>query len=285
MRPGKEACGSGSSGLPRLPSRTALWEEALLNTGSLISWGGLGFQFPLSSAFLTGGNYLRDALMLNNDALMRAAFLPTGASCFLRGSWPPSAHSGRLPGPAGARTDHTEAGPASCRSTLALPPWSEEGLLPSSWPCVPSSTSLAPSLHCPPSHWWFLPAEEIQETTTHISSAHSFSRAWLTHSSAWFGVPLSPPMRNPSHPIHFWERRLAREGGLVLSLIIDLSSLNKGGGAYWRQITEEQMWGCWLWLYVRVRARTHTDTQTLTHLSIGSLQQTTSARWVGFRWL
>lgn len=42
--------------------------------------------------------------------------------------------------------------------------------------------------------------------------------------------PCLCPIRNTSSPIHFWECRLAREGGLFLSLIIDLSSLNKAGG-------------------------------------------------------
>lgn len=161
---------------------------------TLVAWEfakprGLGFQSPLSSAFLTGSNYLHNALMLNNDAanahcvfVPRCQLLPRGqltALCTLR--------------------PFTGLGPCGTNQTKTVPaflPTSPPFTLQFSphLPALSPPASRTPSPHCPSSHWWFLPATEIQETTPHASSAHSFLQG-LTHTqlsligSSLFSVP------------------------------------------------------------------------------------------------
>lgn len=131
---------------------------------ALVTWEfdkawGLGFQFPLSSASLTGSNYLCNALMLNNDAVMHAAFSRTGASCYLAGAADCLVHTWAQslgPAPATPTKQRPPSLPA-CQPAGPFPLGREEALLPP----FPAASSLPllcslPLTALPPTGGFFL---------------------------------------------------------------------------------------------------------------------------------
>lgn len=134
---------------------------------------------------------------------MHAAFSRTGASCYLAGAADRLVHAwAQSLGPAPAHTNKTKTTqPSSLSAGRALPPGPRGGPPPSLPSPLRPPSSLVPSPHCPPSHWWFLPATEIQETAPHTSSTHDFLQG-LTHTqSSLVWSSLCPvPGETVTHP-------------------------------------------------------------------------------------
>lgn len=130
-----------------------------------------------------------------------AAFSGTGASWYLAGQLTAWALSGELPGaqplPARAKQRQPDLPPSTPPSSPSSRGLKEaRSLLPALSPPPPL---FRPSPRCPPSHWWFLPAAEIQEAVPHVSSPHSFLQG-LTHTrlgliwSSLFSAPGEPQL-------------------------------------------------------------------------------------------
>lgn len=196
------------------------WLEIALVTWEFDKPRGQGFQLP-APPFFNRQQLPPQCSDAKQRCCSSAIFSGTGASWYLAGQLTAQALPGAFPfpGPSPCPPEPNKDSPAS-PSTPPFPP--RPGGAPSLLPAFPPPPPLpSPSpAALPPSHWWFLPAAEIQEAAPHVSSASNFLQG-LTHTQP--GLIWRSLFSAPGEP-QLWEWELTREGGLFLSLIIDLSS-------------------------------------------------------------